>query len=269
MTIKIRPPLASVYAMSLVLAAIPLGCDKASAPAAAPSTEAASKGKVAPTAGKTAATATAATATAATATAAKAKAGARPAAGQPSSMPTARRQAAASGANGMPPGHGAPTSMPPGHGAPTSMPAGHGKAGPGGAMGPGGKGLPPGHPAMPPGGDITGTLKLDPKLKADVKAGAVLFLIARRDAGGQGKGMLLAAKKVPIGGADMFPFKYRIGQKDVMMQGTDFNGAIRISARVDGDGDALSKNPGDITGKNSSAVPTGTAAVNFTLDTKL
>ena len=249
MTIKIRPPLASVYAMSLVLAAIPLGCDKASAPAAAPSTEAASKGKAAPTAGKTAATATAA----------KAKAGARPAAGQPSSMPTARRQAAASGANGMPPGHGAPT----------SMPAGHGKAGPGGAMGPGGKGLPPGHPAMPPGGDITGTLKLDPKLKADVKAGAVLFLIARRDAGGQGKGMLLAAKKVPIGGADMFPFKYRIGQKDVMMQGTDFNGAIRISARVDGDGDALSKNPGDITGKNSSAVPTGTAAVNFTLDTKL
>jgi hypothetical protein len=248
MTIKIRPPLASVYAMSLVLAAIPLGCDKASAPAAAPSTEAASKGKVAPTAGKTAATATAATATAA-----KAKAGARPAAGQPSSMPTARRQAAASGANGMPPGHGAPT----------SMPAGHGKAGPGG------KGLPPGHPAMPPGGDITGTLKLDPKLKADVKAGAVLFLVARRDAGGQGKGMLLAAKKVPIGGADMFPFKYRIGQKDVMMQGTDFNGAIRISARVDGDGDALSKNPGDITGKNSSAVPTGTAAVNFTLDTKL
>ena len=120
-----------------------------------------------------------------------------------------------------------------------------------------------------PAGDVQGTVKLDPKLRPDVKAGAVLFLVARRDTGGKGKGMLLAAKKLPVTGSAMFPLAYTLSQSDVMMQGTKLDGAVTVSARIDGDGDALSKNPGDITGQSKGPVPVGAKGVDFTLDTKL
>ncbi len=128
--------------------------------------------------------------------------------------------------------------------------------------------MPPGHPPMP-GGDVQGTVRLDAKLKGDVKAGATLFLIARRDTGGKGKGMLLAAKKVAVTGPAMFPMPYTLTQADVMMQGTQLNGVVAVTARVDNDGDALSKNPGDLTGAHGKGVPVGSKKVDLTLDTKL
>ncbi len=145
---------------------------------------------------------------------------------------------------------------------PTSMaaaPAGNGQAAPE---------LPADHPPMP-AGDVKGTLKLDGRLKGDVKAGKVLFLVARRDTGGKGKGMLLAAKKIPVTGAAMFPLAYTLSQADVMMQGTQLNGVVTVSARIDGDGDALSKTPGDLTGVTKAGVPVGSSGVDITLDTKL
>ena len=120
-----------------------------------------------------------------------------------------------------------------------------------------------------PTGDVKGTVKLDAKFKADVKPGSVLFLVARRDTGGTGKGMLLAAKKIPVSGAAMFPLTYTLTQADVMMQGTQLNGDVTVHARIDGDGDALSKNPGDITGVTPKGVPVGSKGVDLTLDTKL
>ena len=120
-----------------------------------------------------------------------------------------------------------------------------------------------------PGGDVRGTVRLDAKLKGDLKVGAALFLVARRATGGKGMGMLLAAKKVMVTGPAMFPLSYTLTQADVMMQGTQLNGVVEVTARVDNDGDALSKNPGDLTGAHGKAVPGGSKKVDLTLDTKL
>ncbi|MCB9545408.1 MAG: hypothetical protein H6706_05870 [Myxococcales bacterium] len=81
-----------------------------------------------------------------------------------------------------------------------------------------------------------------------MKAGTVLFIMVRRDEGEGQRGMILAAKKLPVSGADMFPLDFEVTGRDVMMQGTRLWGPVRVEARVDTDGDALSKLPGDLTG---------------------
>ena len=52
-------------------------------------------------------------------------------------------------------------------------------------------------------GSIAGTIKLAPGLEKNVKAGQALFIL-RRDAGEGKKGMILAAKKINVTGAQMF-----------------------------------------------------------------
>jgi len=126
----------------------------------------------------------------------------------------------------------------------------------------------PGEGAVAAGGTLKGTLDVKPELKAAVKAGAVLFLIVRRDEGEGQRGTMLAAKKVPVTGPDMFPYAFEVGPGDVMMQGSQLSGAVRIEARVDGDGDALSKLPGDIAG-GPLATEVGKTGVDFFLETSL
>ena len=75
--------------------------------------------------------------------------------------------------------------------------------------------LPAGHPptgqasgSQPAGlnGSLSGTIALAGGYASKVKAGSTLFIIVRRDAGDGKKGMLLAAKKIPVTGAKMFLF---------------------------------------------------------------
>ncbi|MCB9539077.1 MAG: hypothetical protein H6704_22845 [Myxococcales bacterium] len=105
-------------------------------------------------------------------------------------------------------------------------------------------------------------------MKGDIKPGSVLFIIVRKDAGEGQRGMLIAAKRVDVQGPDQFPLTYEVSSADVMMQGTALEGAVRIEARVDQDGDALSKTPGDVTG-DGPATTVGGAAADFTLDTRI
>ncbi len=184
---------------------------------------------------------------------------------QPTSMPVNPHAAGK-----LPPGHPPAGGMPPGH-----PPAGAGKLPPGH---PPAGGMPPGHPpaggapAMPApgvGGTLTGKIELDAGMKAKVKAGSVLFIIVRQDAGEGQRGMLLAAKKVPVTGADMFPLNYTVGPQDVMMQGTQLGGNVRVEARVDQDGDAISKTPGDVVGALGKAVRVGAKGLDFTLNQSL
>ena len=53
-----------------------------------------------------------------------------------------------------------------------------------------------------------------------------------------------------------------------MVSGTKLHGKVVVTARVDKDGDAISKNPGDVTGV-SRAVDVPAAKVVVTLDTVL
>jgi hypothetical protein len=179
---------------------------------------------------------------------------------------------------------GQPTSMPAGHGQPTSLPAGHAPAGGMPAGHPPAGGMPAGHPpagGMPTGhppaggaapaaasGVLAGTVELASGLEAKVKPGSVMFISVRRDAGPGQKGMFLAAKRIVVG-PKTFPVSYIITGKDVMMQGTALTGAVRIDARIDQDGDAISKQPGDVVGALATPAQVGAKNVTFTLDKTL
>jgi len=95
----------------------------------------------------------------------------------------------------------------------------------------------------PMGQAISGTITIDPKLKANLDPSAALFIIAR-PAGGPG-GPPLAVKKID---KPTFPMSYTLGQENVMMQGTPFTGKINITVRLDKDGNPTTRGAGDLTG---------------------
>ncbi len=87
---------------------------------------------------------------------------------------------------------------------------------------------------------IRGTLRLDDSVRArELPSGGVLFVIAR----GPGGGPPLAVRRlVPTG----FPVDFEIGPADAMIQGRPFEGPIRLSARLDADGDPMTRADGDL-----------------------
>jgi hypothetical protein len=152
---------------------------------------------------------------------------------------------------------------------PTHDPTG---SNPHGAMGanahagiPGMRGMPAGHPAIG-GGDpageqatpgdipfdpktvIAGSLQLDKKVEAKVANGDVIYLVARAAEGGPP----LAVKRLVVGA---WPLAFSLDSRDAMMAGTAMKGKIVVSARVDKDGDAMTKNPGDVIGQTKPIEP--------------
>jgi hypothetical protein len=97
--------------------------------------------------------------------------------------------------------------------------------------------------AAPSAGQISGTITIDPKLKAGIDPNAALFIIARPAGGASGPP--LAVKKID---KPTFPFSYTLGQENVMMQGMPFTGKINITVRLDKDGNAATRGAGDMTG---------------------
>lgn len=100
-------------------------------------------------------------------------------------------------------------------------------------------------PAAAPvvGAGLRGTITVADALKAQVKSGFV-FIMARPIGGG----MPIAVKKLPFAGPGALPLSFELTAKDTMMAGTAFTGEVRLQVRLDADGDALSKQPGDIHG---------------------
>lgn len=125
----------------------------------------------------------------------------------------------------------------------------------------------PGAPAAPsaagPGSDappVTGTLRLAEGLTPP--PGGVLFLIARRG----GAGPPLAVKRIPD---PEFPLEFSLGPEDRMIQAMPFAGPLTLSARVDGDGDASSREPGDLQGALADPVDPGASGIELLLDETL
>jgi cytochrome c-type biogenesis protein CcmH len=109
---------------------------------------------------------------------------------------------------------------------------------------------------------ISGKISIDAKLKDRIADQAALFLIARPAAGGAGPP--LAVKKID---KPKFPLTYSLGQENVMMQGTQFTGKINLSARLDKDGNAMTKDAGDLLGDyKKNPVEVGSRDVDITLD---
>lgn len=130
----------------------------------------------------------------------------------------------------------------------------------------------PGAPAMPtaprgapPAGSdasaasgppVRGTVEIAEELRGRVPRGGVLFVIARSEAGGPP----LAVKRVVD---PEFPFEFEIGPEDRMIQQMPFVGPLRLSARLDGDGNATTRSAGDLQGAAPGAVDPGASEVSI------
>lgn len=149
-------------------------------------------------------------------------------------------------------------------------------------------GLPPGHPpitapgtapgaapamggTMPntngeqgydPKARLAGQLLLDGKVKGSVSPGDVLFLVARIDDGSERGGMILGVKRFVAGS---WPIDFELDGRDAMAPGTKFEGKVLLSARVDKDGDAMTKNAGDVLGVAHLTIPQ--SGIKLVLDT--
>ena len=117
-------------------------------------------------------------------------------------------------------------------------------------------GLPPPDPArvIDPNRKIAGILKLTPKTKALVKANGAIFLMVKRPGpDGQPAGAPLAVDRVTWTKDGM---AFELSEKHAMVGGTELTGEVIMMARYDQDSDAMSKQPGDVTGRAKVKVPT-------------
>lgn len=141
-------------------------------------------------------------------------------------------------------------------------------AAPGGAGGGELPVLPPPDPnrKIDPNQRVRGAIALDPKLASRVKPGAVVFVFAKRaDASGQPSGFPLVSEKLAWSAGGQLAFE--LTDEDAMAAGTALDGDVIVMARIDGDGDAGSKEAGDVVGQTRVKVPAD--GVKLTLDAVL
>lgn len=118
-------------------------------------------------------------------------------------------------------------------------------------------GMPAGHPAVagaaPAEAGGAGALQLvidlDPALKGKVAPGTPLFVSVRQ--AGVKAGPPAAARRLAAGD---FPIKLAIGPGDTMM-GQPLPEAAYVEARIDGDGNAMTRDPSDPTGSADGVKP--------------
>jgi hypothetical protein len=107
--------------------------------------------------------------------------------------------------------------------------------------------------AIDPNHRVTGMISVDAKAKDRVKPGTAVFLIVKR-AGPDGapSGPPLAVDKLSWTDGGV-PFE--LTDAHAMVAGTELAGDVVVLARYDQDSDALSKQPGDITGQIRLKIP--------------
>jgi hypothetical protein len=137
------------------------------------------------------------------------------------------------------------------------------------AVAPGTPAPSPAPPTAPPtaggkggGQTITGVITLAPARKADVAPTDVVYLVARRVADNPGaRGSLVAVKRFT---ASSFPIEFSLGEADMMFKNGAFEGELTLAARVDKDGDPITRKKGDVFG-TVDHVKVGAAGVEVKL----
>jgi hypothetical protein len=102
---------------------------------------------------------------------------------------------------------------------------------------------------------VSGEVLLGKSIK--VPAGAYLYLAVRSTEGGPP----LAARREA---SPRFPYTFSLSEADAMMQGRPFEGDVELTARLDQDGDPLTRQPGDFFGSVKTRV--GARALRITID---
>ena len=112
-------------------------------------------------------------------------------------------------------------------------------------------------------GVLRGSLQVADSVKDKVQPGAVIFLVARSFVPGGGPGPVLAAKRLTAGA---WPMAFEMSDSDVMISGMSLKGKVVLTARVDQDGDAMTKMPGDVEGV-TAAVDVPSSNVDVVINT--
>lgn len=115
------------------------------------------------------------------------------------------------------------------------------------------------------GGTIRGAIFIADKLKDKAPNGTTLFLVARAAREDGAPGPVVAVQRYTVG---TWPLDFELNQHNVMISGTRLEGKVVLSARVDQDGDAMTKQPGDLEGTSTPlTVPAqGEATAKLILD---
>jgi cytochrome c-type biogenesis protein CcmH len=114
-------------------------------------------------------------------------------------------------------------------------------------------------PAPSGGGrSVSGVIDLDPAARAALRPGAIVFVMLRES--GFGAGPPLAARRLP---ASSFPLAFEIGQADAMAGG-QVPDDVLVEARLDSDGDPLTRPPSDPYGREDH-VKIGTRGLHLVL----
>jgi hypothetical protein len=121
------------------------------------------------------------------------------------------------------------------------------------------RGIPPQPKQGANQGTIQGTIRVAPELADRIPEAATLFVIVRPgDAGPP-----LAVKRIEL---PNFPFEFSVGPEDRMVEARPFQGPLTLTARLDSDGNAGTRGPGDIQGRYPDPVDPGTKSLEFSLD---
>jgi hypothetical protein len=113
---------------------------------------------------------------------------------------------------------------------------------------------------------VKGSIKIHEKARTRTKPGTALFLMVKRaGADGSPTGAPLAVEKLEWNAAGELTFA--LTEAQAMVAGTELVGDVVVSARYDQDSDAISKEPGDITGSTRVTLPAEN--VTIVLDTIL
>jgi hypothetical protein len=97
--------------------------------------------------------------------------------------------------------------------------------------------------------------------QGDVRPEDVLFIMIRQSQGGAPGPLIAVQRHTGV----RFPKEYQIGAADVMMPGVPFQGPFVVTARLDRDGDPMTKTPDDLYGQYGGDVMQGTSSVQIEL----
>jgi hypothetical protein len=122
--------------------------------------------------------------------------------------------------------------------------------------------------AQAEGGDpISGTVALGDEVDASaVSKSDILFIMARKSQGGGRAGGLVAVKKMGNLDAKSFPARFELSAGDAMMMGTPFAGPFIVYARLDKDGDPMTKTDEDLYATVPEPVENGTSDLKLNLE---
>jgi len=107
---------------------------------------------------------------------------------------------------------------------------------------------------------IRGRIELAPGLEGAQPADGVLFVIAR--AQGVSGGPPLAVLRIA---APRFPLEFTIGPEDVMIPSMRFEGSLSLTARLDADGNVMTRGEADLSSDVETPVLPGASGVRLLL----